>query len=225
MLFSFCVLACIIDINCFREESSLSFKLRNKDSAAKPTGETKEQSLFRDAKDIFVILAIFIVVYILFFRVVVVVGDSMYDTLVDGDRLLLVSNVLYRNPQPGDVIVASKDSFRNGECIVKRVIATQGQTVDIDFDNGIVYVDGEALQEDYVYSLTCNAEGITFPLTVDEGFVFVMGDNRMDSMDSRSPTIGQIDQREILGKVVFLIFPGNKGGKLSRDFSRIGGLA
>lgn len=203
----------------------MNFKLKNKDSAAKPAGETKEQSLFRDAKDIFVILAIFIVVYILFFRVVVVVGDSMYDTLVDGDRLLLVSNVLYRNPQPGDVIVASKDSFRNGECIVKRIIATQGQTVDIDFDNGIVYVDGEALQEDYVYSLTCNAEGITFPLTVDEGFVFVMGDNRMDSMDSRSPTIGQIDQREILGKVVFLIFPGNKGGKLSRDFSRIGGLA
>lgn len=202
----------------------MNFSFKKTDNREKPTNENKEQSLFRDVRDILVILAVFMVVYILFFRVVVVVGDSMYDTLVDGDRLLLISNVLYQNPKTGDVIVASKDSFRDGECIVKRVIATEGQTVDIDFINGIVYIDGEALDEPYVHSLTCNQEGTSFPLTVAEGCIFVMGDNRAESLDSRSPSIGQIDKREILGKAILLLFPGDDEGEVERNFGRIGGV-
>jgi signal peptidase I len=185
---------------------------------------TLAQRIFKESRDYLFILILFMLVYILCFRVVIVVGDSMFDTLVDGDYLVLISNVFYTDPQYGDIIVASKDSFRNGECIVKRVIATEGQVVDIDFENGIVYVDGEALQEDYIYSETKLYEGISFPLTVSEGCLFVLGDNRMDSKDSRSPEIGLIDMREVLGKAVFLLFPGDDHGEEERDMARIGGL-
>ena len=182
---------------------------------------TWQQSLFKDAKDILVIIGVFMLVYVLFFRAVVVVGDSMYDTLVSGDRLLVLNNLVYSEPKQGDIIVASKDSFRDGECIIKRVIATEGQEVDIDFITGTVYVDGEALDEPYIYAATLRDEGVEFPLVVDEGCVFVMGDNRMVSMDSRDPEIGLIDVREILGKAIFLIIPGeDKLG--NRDFGRIG---
>ena len=188
---------------------------------AKKKTLTKAQQIFKEARDILYILAVFMLVYVFFFRSVVVVGGSMLDTLVEGDRLLLISNTIYRNPKCGDIVVASKDSFRNGECIIKRVIATEGQTVDIDFKTGVVYVDGVALDEPYVYSGTYRQEGMRFPLTVDEGCVFVMGDNRMDSKDSRSPEIGLIDEREILGKVVFLMIPGADDG-FPFDVSRIG---
>ena len=199
----------------------------NKPASNKGRKERKNtgvQKIFREAKEIISVLLVFMLVYILCFRVVVVVGESMYDTLFHGDRLVLLSNVFYNEPQRGDIIVASKDSFRNGECIVKRVIATEGQKVDIDFSRGIVYVDDVALEEDYIYSPTTLYEGISFPLIVDEGCVFVMGDNRMDSKDSRSPEIGLIDKREILGKAIFLLFPGTHYGEEKLDLSRIGGL-
>ena len=187
---------------------------------------TTAQKIFKESRDYFVILILFMLVYILCFRVVIVVGDSMFDTLVDGDYLVLISNVFYTEPKHGDIIVASKDSFRNGECIVKRVIATEGQEVDIDFEKGIVYVDGEALQEDYIYSETKLYEGISFPLTVSEGCLFVLGDNRMDSKDSRSPEIGLVDEREILGRAIFLAMPGTGRGEYTVDWDpgRIGGL-
>lgn len=184
---------------------------------------TKAQQFFKDG-DILYILVGFMLVYVLFFRAVVVVGDSMFDTLVNGDRLLLVSNIVYQNPKQGDIIVASKDSFKGGECIIKRVIATEGQKVDIDFTTGTVYVDDVALQEPYLYSGTYRAEGVQFPLVVDEGCIFVMGDNRMDSKDSRSPEIGLIDEREVLGKAIFLMIPGTGSSDHPVDFDlgRIG---
>ncbi len=184
------------------------------------------QSFFKDARDILVIVCLFMVVYMLFFRAVVVVGDSMYDTLADGDRLLVLNNLVYTEPKTGDVIVASKDSFRHGECIIKRVIATEGQVVDIDFTAGVVYVDGEALDEPYIYAPTNRPEGMRFPLIVDDGCIFVMGDNRPDSMDSRDPQIGLIDKREILGKAFFLLWPGKGSNEhpMEFDLSRIGGI-
>ena len=184
--------------------------------------ENWQKQLFKDARDVLYMLAIFMLVYILCFRTVVVVGNSMYDTLVPGDRLLLINNLLYRQPQAGDIIVASKDSFRNGECIIKRVIAVGGQVVDIDFESGAVYIDGVALDEPYLHTLTLTSEGLTFPMTVPDGCLFVMGDNREDSLDSRSPMIGFIDEREILGKAVFVLIPGVDEETQDRDFDRIG---
>ena len=183
-------------------------------------------SFLQSLHDMIFMLAIIMVVFLLFFRMVVVSGPSMYSTLWDGDWLLVLSNVFYQEPQKGDIIIASKQSYNDGEPIVKRVIATEGQKVDIDFEAGIVYVNDVALEEDYTYTMTNAEEGMSFPLIVSEGCVFAMGDNRNRSRDSRYPDIGLIDHREILGKAVFLIYPGvgeePYGGP--RDYNRIGVL-
>jgi signal peptidase I len=203
-------------------ELAAFFQSRNQKQSREEVKLTLAQRIVVDFRDLICVLAAFMFVYMLMFRVVVVVGPSMYDTLVDGDRLILVSNVLYRNPEQGDVIVASKNSFRDGECIIKRVIATEGQAVDIDFQLGVVYVDGVALQEDYTYTMTNLDEGMQFPLIVPENCIFAMGDNRNASMDSRNPQIGFVDKREILGKAIFLMMPGTNGGTEEPQYDRIG---
>lgn len=173
--------------------------------------------------DLVYMLAVIVVLFLVL-RVVVVSGPSMYNTLLDGDCLLMVSNVFYNDPKQGDIVVVSKESFDDGEPIVKRVIATEGQTVDIDFVAGIVYVDGIALEETYTHTPTNLEEGVSFPLTVEPGCIFVMGDNRNSSKDSRSPEIGLVDRREILGKAIFLLYPGTHDGEHTRQFSRIGAI-
>lgn len=194
----------------------------NKNNA--DTATKKPKSVFLSyLHDLAFLIAGVLLVFSLLFRVVVVSGPSMNNTLVDGDWLLLLSNIFYSEPKQGDIIVASKDSFDNGTPIIKRVIATQGQEVDIDFTLGIVYVDGAALDEPYTLTPTNLNEGIAFPLVVDEGCIFAMGDNRNISKDSRSTEIGQIDCREVLGKAIFLFFPG-KDTNNSREFERIGVL-
>ena len=119
----------------------------------------------------------------------------------------------------------SKDSYDHGVPIVKRVIATEGQIVDIDFETGTVYVDGVALVEPYLNTPTNVQGGVQFPLEVEDSCVFVMGDNRNRSKDSRYYEIGMIDTREILGKAIFLVLPGTNKGEFTRDFTRIGGLS
>ena len=191
-------------------------------SAKNPAGVQK--SVLAYLHDLVYLLAGILLLLLLVFRVVIVSGPSMNDTLVHGDYLILLNNVLYGEPKQGDIIVASKDSFKDGEPIIKRVIATEGQKVDIDFTAGIVYVDGVALEEDYIKSLTKMQEGMQFPFTVDEGCIFVMGDNRGVSKDSRNPEIGLIDTREVLGRAVFLVFPGKDAVTEKRQLSRIGAL-
>ena len=192
---------------------------------AKKTEEKEiswKQSLVLYLHDWTYMLAVIIVALLVFFRVVIVSGESMYSTLWDGDWLLLVSNVFYQEPETGDIIVACQKSYNDGEAIVKRVIAREGQSVDIDFDLGVVYVDGVALEEEYTYTPTNIDEGMDFPLVVDEGCIFVLGDNRNKSKDSRSTEIGLIDKREVLGKAIFLMFPGDDEGRSERQFSRVG---
>ena len=172
--------------------------------------------------DLVYMLMPILLVFLLFFRVIVVSGDSMYSTLRDGDYLLLLGNLFYQEPERGDIVVISKQSFDNGKPIVKRVIAVEGQTVDIDFENAVVYVDGIALEEPYINSPTSFNEGTVFPLTVAENCIFVLGDNRGVSRDSRDPVIGQVDEREVLGKAIFLMLPGTSHGNQARDMGRIG---
>ena len=172
--------------------------------------------------DLVYLLAAILLILLFLFRIVVVSGPSMNATLIDGDYLLLLSNVFYQDPQYGDVIVASKDSFKDGEPIIKRVIAKEGQKVDIDFAAGIVYVDDIPLDEPYTLTPTNQAQGVKFPLIVEDGCLFVMGDNRNMSKDSRSVEIGQVDKREILGKAIFLLIPGTEGGNVQPQYSRIG---
>lgn len=151
-------------------------------------------------------------------RVVGIFGSSMLPTLVHGDKAIVSS--LFYTPSYGDIVIIQKDSF-DDDPIVKRVIATEGQTVDIDFEEGIVYVDGVALEEDYVNSLTTTPIDFTEAVTVPENCVFVLGDNRNASNDSRDSRISMVDERCIIGKVYFIIFPGvDMNGH--RDWSRIG---
>ena len=154
-------------------------------------------------------------------RLIGVDGHSMVPTLQDGDRLLVLNSLWDSDYEYGDIVVLRKESFLE-EPIVKRVIATEGQTVDIDFVSGAVYVDGELLEEDYINEPTYVEEGTEFPLTVPEGSIFVMGDNRNHSSDSRSSDLGTVDIRYVIGKAVFLLFPGADEATGQRDFGRIG---
>ena len=167
---------------------------------------------------VLVVVAIFTFVI----RMMGVDGHSMLNTLQHGDRLLVVNSMLYHDYQYGDIVILRKNGVFDDDPIVKRVIAVEGQTVDIDFTEGIVYVDGEALEEDYIREPTYTAEGTEFPLTVPEGSIFVMGDNRIGSSDSRDYRLGTVDTRYVIGKAAFLIFPGPDYETEKRDFKRIG---
>lgn len=155
-------------------------------------------------------------------RMLGVDGHSMLNTLQHGDRLMVVNPIFYHDYKYGDIVILRKTGVFDNEPIVKRVIATGGQTVDIDFSEGIVYVDGEALEEDYIREPTYTAEGTEFPLTVPEGSIFVMGDNRNGSSDSRDYRLGTVDTRYVIGKAAFLLFPGLDYDTEKRNFSRIG---
>lgn len=194
----------------------------NLNRSTPPEASDWKKTVLAYLHDIILYLTVIVLLLLLVLRVVVVSGTSMNMTLLDGDYLLLISNILYPSPQHGDIVVVSKESFDDGAPIVKRVIATEGQTVDIDFEAGIVYVDGLALDEPYTFTPTNLNGGMNFPLTVEEGCIFVMGDNRNGSRDSRFPEIGLVDEREVLGKAILLFLPGTNRNTVSRDFGRIG---
>ena len=182
---------------------------------------------FKDMFFVVIQLGAILAVVILFtfvIRLIGVDGHSMVPTLQDGDRLLVLNSLLYDDYQYGDIVVLRKDTFLD-EPIVKRVIATAGQTVDIDFNTGSVYVDGALLKENYINELTYLEEGTEFPLTVPEGSIFVMGDNRNHSSDSRDSRLGTVDTRYVIGKAVFLAFPGPDERTGERSLERIGVIA
>ena len=132
-----------------------------------------------------------------------VVGSSMVPTLQDGDWLLTIPKSEYNY---GDIVIITQPNAFN-EPIVKRIIATEGQTVDINFVSGQVFIDNQEIKEPYINELTRRSGDVTFPLVVPKGKVFVMGDNRMHSTDSRSTDIGFIDTRYILGRATVRILP------------------
>ncbi len=205
--------------------------------AAPPKKERKQLSRQKNLllwlHDLVYLLAALVLISPMLLRVVVVSGTSMNNTLLDGDYLMVLSNSVYREPEHSDIVVISKASFDNGAPIVKRVIATEGQWVDIDFEAGIVYVgdtreEMKPLIEPYTTTLTTMQEGMKFPLQVPAESIFVLGDNRAVSKDSRHPDIGIIHEQEILGKVFFLFLPGTNGTDAfgrpvdDRDWGRLG---
>ncbi len=172
------------------------------------TNEKGLTPLFFDIVSIFSVAIVAVaVVFMFLFRTVGVVGTSMYPTLDDNDRIILTAS--YGEPENGDIVVTCQPSKSPliPDVLVKRVIATEGQTVDIDFSNGIVYVDGVALDEPYINEKTHDRESFDKPVTVPEGHVFVMGDNRNASTDSRDDRVGFIREEYILGEALFRIAP------------------
>ena len=177
------------------------------------------ESVWTLVHDLVYILAAITLIFTFVVRLVGVSSSSMYPTLVGqesdnrGDYLALLSNAVQSTYERGDIVVACVPTFENGKPIVKRVVATEGQTVDLRADaDGIwyVYVDGIALEEPYIREpmSATRYQTIGFPATVPEGCYFCMGDNRNNSSDSRYPQIGMIDGRNIVGKALMIVLPG-----------------
>lgn len=181
--------------------------------AAGPAEEKPSPALefYNWVHDLAVCLTFVTIFFVFVMRLVGVVGISMTPTLLDGSNVALLSNFFYRNVEDGDIVVLRVPTYEDGEqAIVKRVIATEGQTVDIDFDAGTVTVDGEVLDEPYIneqMTWPSYVMELEFPVTVPEGCIFVMGDNRNHSADSRYPGIGMVDTRYVLGRVVATVWP------------------
>lgn len=169
-----------------------------------PVASVKNE-IFDWVQNITVILSTIVLVFIFALRIVGVDGDSMVPTLHDKDWLI-ISDLFYE-PEQGDIVVLSKNSFLDGKMIVKRIIATENQEIDIDFEKGIVYVDGEALDEPYIADKTKRQMDMTFPATVPEDCVFVMGDNRNHSADSRDASLGMVHESCILGRLIIRLLP------------------
>ena len=153
-------------------------------------------------------MAAFVLLFTFVARIIVVSGPSMENTLLGGDLILVWS--LGYTPEQGDVVVLTQESYQE-DSIVKRVIAVGGQRVDIDYGAGVVYVDDVPLKEDYTKEqmfLPSYGEGINH-VTVPEGCIFVMGDNRNQSADSRYPDIGIVDARCVIGRGLMVVFPFN----------------
>lgn len=144
------------------------------------------------------------VVFALLFRVVGVSGESMNPTLDSGDWLTVKAvNTSYER---GDIVVITQPNSLN-EPLIKRIIAVEGDVIDINFAQGTVKINGEIINEPYIAEPTERMFDVAFPTTVPEGCVFVMGDNRNNSLDSRSSSIGFIDTRYILGKTEIRLYP------------------
>lgn len=152
-----------------------------------------------------VALIICVLLFMFCVRVIDVIGTSMNPTLNNSEKML-VSGLFYK-PKVGDVVVFKKDEYDPNKALVKRVIAVEGQEINMDFENGIVYIDGVAIAEDYISEPTYNKLDFIGPKTVPEGCVFVMGDNRNASIDSRKSEIGMLDTRLILGRAYCVIYP------------------
>lgn len=164
------------------------------------------RDLYLNIRVLVIMMTAFVLMFTFVARIIVVSGPSMLDTLHNGDLILVWS--LGYTPKQGDIVVVTQESYQE-DSIVKRVIALEGQTVDINYDTNTVYVDGEPLKEDYTKErmlVPSYGEGLNH-VTVPEGCIFVMGDNRNHSADSRFPGIGIVDTRCVIGKGVAVMFP------------------
>lgn len=198
------------------EEGQTPEELQPEQAPTEEGGEQSGAKLRREASDgrdlylnmrvLVVMMGLFVLLFTFVARIIVVSGPSMENTLFGGDLILVWS--LGYTPKQGDVVVLTQESYQE-DSIVKRVIATEGQQVDVDYDTNTVYVDGEAIEEDYIKErmlVPHYGEGINH-VTVPEGCLFVMGDNRNNSADSRYPDIGIVDTRCVIGHGLVVLFP------------------
>ena len=158
-------------------------------------------------------VAVFILTFatMFLFRVIIVDGDSMLNTLHNQEKII-ISDFMY-TPEKGDIVVTDTNNAY-GKPLIKRIVATGGDTIRIDFENGQVYLNGGLLNEDYIMEPMQSTPSDDLEITVPQGYVFLMGDNRNHSYDSRSEAIGVINEKDLLGGAVFRISPLSKIGKV-----------
>ena len=178
--------------------------------------ETLEGMLYCWAQALITAVVSVVLLFTFAVRLIGVSGPSMQDTLYTGDRLLVLNSILCGDYQSGDVVVINDYNAELSDTLVKRIIAVGGQTVDIDFSTGTVYVDGQELDEPYIKEPTYTTDGTVFPLTLAEDEVLVMGDNR------NSPKLGPVKRGYLQGKAVFLLMPGRTPDTDKSDWSRVG---
>ncbi|MBE6877546.1 MAG: signal peptidase I [Ruminococcaceae bacterium] len=169
------------------------------------------KEIYEACESIIVSLIIITLVIVFAFRAVSVDGDSMLPNLHDTERLITTN--LFYTPQKGDIVVLDKNNAL-GKPLIKRVIATEGDTIRIESKTGNVYVNNELLIEDYIYEKIEPANINDLEMTINDGYVFVMGDNRNNSQDSRVESIGQVNTKSILGQAVLRIYPFSEIGVL-----------
>lgn len=196
-------------------------QMRERKKSAKTSNDKKE--LFEWFDVIAMALITVIILFGFVFRIATISGTSMLNTLHNNEKVVITN--LFYEPKQGDIVVISRNTYNSTEDInegegpiIKRVIATENQIVNIDFEKGIVYVDGVALEEPYISTPTTVKHSVDFPVTVPKGHIFVLGDNRAVSLDSRSSSIGNngmVDKRYVLGRAVYRIFPVEKMGTLT----------
>lgn len=190
---------------------------RQSPSGRRREGRTSwQQEVYSELKILAAVLTVTILLFHFMTQLVVVVGSSMYPGLHDGD-LLLAWRLNYQ-PQAGDVVILHKETEAIHETIVKRVIAVGGQTVELDYDENAVYVDGVRIEEDYINQEEADPmepRGDVVSIDVPEGSIFVMGDNRNHSTDSRFTwELGVVDEGYVIGKALFIFFPFQHAGIL-----------
>ena len=200
---------------CFFMESRGDFMERENPSPQ--PGNANEWSVRAETYDwleaVVFSIAVVVMIFTFFFRIVGVQGPSMENTLQNGDRVII--SILDYHPKTGDIVVLNTPAVPTSP-IIKRIIAVGGQTVNINYQTGAVYVDGKLRQEKYIRETTTfeGEDPVPMPVKVPKGSVFVMGDNRNNSFDSRSSAIGNVDMRNIMGHAVLRIFPTRSAGVL-----------
>ena len=207
-----------------KKELSMENSVGPQETEEKKEPESIESTAYCCAQALITAVVGVVVLFTFFVRLIGVSGGSMQDTLYTGDRLLVLNSV-FCDFQPGDVVVVNDYNAELDETLVKRIIAVGGQTVDIDFTSGVVYVDGQPLEEPYTKEPTYKSDSIRFPLTLEEDEVFVMGDNRNHSTDSRSGQLGPVKEGYLQGKAVLLLIPGQTPDAGHRDWSRVGAVS
>lgn len=175
--------------------------------------ESVVANIYDFVKYLLISIPIVVICLTFVFRLVSVEGTSMENTLSSQDKVIATN--LFYTPKDDDIVVISHGAEYK-DPIIKRVIATEGQTIQLDYENNQIIVDGVVRDEPFIKEDTfCgNYAQYEFPEVVPEGKIFVMGDNRRVSMDSRSEKIGLIDVDDVIGKAQFVIWPPNDFGYL-----------